>query len=257
MPAVLCLHQTTRAGRREALGLEGDPMLAYGRDLAERGFVTLCPDHFCAGEREPAEGSYVTHPFYQRFPNWSAVGKALWEGQIALDALESLPFVDRERLGCMGHSLGAAGTIFAAAMDERVRCAVANCGLCNFRCNPKRIKWARDGWYIYLPRLRPLFLAERPAPFDWHELAACIAPRAFLDISALHDVCMEGSEHHPGMLMRVQEVYDLYDAGRRCASFLHNAGHGMFHASQAAAYAWLDQWLRREPGPGHGPRKRI
>ena len=226
-----------------ALGQEGDPMLAYAADLAELGFVTLSPDHFCAGERTPPEGAYVTHRFYQRFPEWSAVGKNLWETRIAIDVLGSLEQVDGGRIGCMGHSLGGSGTVFTAAFDERVTCAVCNCGLNNFRCNPMRIKWARDGWYIYLPSLRPLFLAEEPPPFDWHELAACIAPRAFLDVSALHDRCLEGSQHVPGMLMRVQEVYDLHEAGERCASFFHNAGHGMSRATRAAAYAWLEQWL--------------
>jgi hypothetical protein len=43
-PAMICLHQTVRPGKREASGLEGDASLAFAPQLAERGYVTLAPD---------------------------------------------------------------------------------------------------------------------------------------------------------------------------------------------------------------------
>src|SRR6185312_3647456 len=50
-PAVLALHQTVPQGKDEPAGLEGDPELALGRELAARGFVVLAPDAVGFGER--------------------------------------------------------------------------------------------------------------------------------------------------------------------------------------------------------------
>ncbi len=46
-PAVLCLHQHAgqfHLGKSEPVGLAGDPDMAYARELAERGYVTITPD---------------------------------------------------------------------------------------------------------------------------------------------------------------------------------------------------------------------
>lgn len=243
LPAVLCLQQTCDQGSEEVVGLAGNGANAYGRDLAARGFVTLCPDHFVAGRRIPQHGSFTTHEFYRRFPGWSAVGKAIWEEQIGIDLLQSLAEVDGNRIGCMGHSLGGHGSVFLAAADERIQCAVSNCGVTSFRCNPRRTHWSRDGWYIYFPKLRALFLEGKPAPFDFHELIASIAPRAFLDISTLREPSFDGQEHVPGMFLRIHEVYELCDAAGKIAHYMHNCGHGLFHHSRSLAYSWLETWL--------------
>ncbi len=44
-PAILCLHQTTRAGKAEPAGLAGSTNLHYALQLAEHGYVTLAPDY--------------------------------------------------------------------------------------------------------------------------------------------------------------------------------------------------------------------
>lgn len=44
----------------------------------------------------------------------------------AIDFLETLDLVDAKRIGMMGHSYGGHGTIFAAALDPRIACAVSN-----------------------------------------------------------------------------------------------------------------------------------
>ena len=242
-PGVLCLQQTCDDGSKEVVGLTANTANAYGRDLAVRGFVTLCPDHFVAGHRLPAEGSFSTQSFYRRFPRWSAVGKAIWEEQIAVDLLQSLPEVDANLIGCIGHSLGGHGSAFLAAYEERIKCAVGNCGPTSFRCNPRRTHWSRDGWYIYFPTLRELFLAGKPAPFDFHELIASICPRAFLGISTLREPSFDGQEHMSNMFLRIHEVYELCDVAAKVSHYMHNFGHGFFHHSRALAYAWLETWL--------------
>lgn len=88
----LALHQTIDDGKDEVTGLAGSPDLAYGRELARRGWTVLAPDHF-ALTRRYAKGlrAFDTARFYERYPKWSAVGKTLADAQAALDVLDQLP----------------------------------------------------------------------------------------------------------------------------------------------------------------------
>lgn len=242
-PAVLCLPSTHERTHEIIAGFDGLVPEAYGARLATAGFVTLCPDHFVQGEREPKDGPFVTREFYRRFPRWSAIGKAIWDNQRCLDYLETLEFVNARRIGCMGHSLGAHSAVFLAAVDERVRCIVSNCGISSFRCNPNRCQWSRDGWYIYLPTLRALFLKGKLPEWDMHELGASLAPRPWLDISSLSDTTFADAEHLPGMYTRIHEVYRLLGGSNRFAFYTHGEAHGMFEHSYALAEAWLKKWL--------------
>ena len=53
-PAVLINHQHNREyhlGKSEVCGLAGNPLQAFGPELAKRGFVVLAPDSICFEER--------------------------------------------------------------------------------------------------------------------------------------------------------------------------------------------------------------
>ena len=105
----------------------------------------------------------------------------------AVDLLQSLPEVDGERIGVVGHSLGGHNSMFVAAFDQRIKCIVSNCGFCSF---PTYIKgnikgWSHDG---YMPRLKTVFdLDPAKVPFDFTEVTAALAPRAFLGSAPLRD----------------------------------------------------------------------
>jgi hypothetical protein len=245
-PAILCLPQTTPEGIREPAGISGNSSLFYAHDLAERGFVCLTPEHLASGERS-TKGleQFDTSEFYRKFPNWSAVGKAIWDGQRALDYLESLEFVDRQRIGCIGHSLGGHGTIFLAGMDKRVKAAVSSCGVELFANNPRRLEWARDCWYIYFPRLRPIFLGNQKPPFDFHELCALIAPRAFMNITAFNDEIYntENMDMVAELGVRVDKVYRLLGTEEKFANYMHGSRHGFPVEARELAYSWLRRWL--------------
>jgi hypothetical protein len=249
-PTMLCLHQTTPNGKKEPVGLAGSPDTAYAHHLAQRGYVCLAPDHVTAGERTvPGLEAYDTREFYRRHPGWSAVGKGIWDAARAVDHLVTLPEVDKERIGVIGHSLGGHSSIFAAAFDTRLKACVSNCGLTTFADNPQRTVWCRDRWYVYIASLRPRFLAGSPAPFDFHEMVSLIAPRAFLNISSLTDTATPLSARAlQELAARVREVYQLLGAEDRFAVYFHDCGHTFPAESRALAYGWLDRQLGHTAG---------
>ncbi len=245
-PAVLCLHQTVDCGKDEPVGLGDSVQLAYAHELASTGYVTLAPDHLCAGERiKEGLDPYDTSKFYEKHPDWSAVGKAVWDGSRALDYMHTLTgLINSEAIGCIGHSLGGHSAVFLSAMDNRIAATVSNCGLTTFQDDPNRLNWARDSWYRYMSRLRPYFEDGARAPFDMHDLAALVAPRPLLNISALNDKCFADTEALADLGVQVHRVYRLLDAAEGFSNHLHGMGHGFPNELRGYAYGWLDRWLK-------------
>ncbi|MCH7688990.1 MAG: VCBS repeat-containing protein, partial [Planctomycetes bacterium] len=99
-PAMLCLHQTNRRGKDEPVALSGRSSMHYAHELAQRGYICLVPDY-------PSFGDYKYDFSSAKHNHASGSMKAVWNNIRAIDLLESLPEVDRDRIGCIGHSLGA------------------------------------------------------------------------------------------------------------------------------------------------------
>ncbi len=243
-PAVVALHGTYAKGKERAVGLVDNPDKAYLDHLCRRGYVVIAPDHFVAGHRVPPEGPYDTTRFHQRHPEWTAVGKFTFEHSIAVDVLESLDEVDPKRIGALGHSLGGHGTLFLAAYDQRIRAAACNCGAAFFRHNSGVEHWARDHWYVYFKHIRPGLLRGELPPIDFHEIMALIAPRAFLDLSALNDGDPLTQRQRILMLMKVMDIYELEKVPQNFAFYVHGRGHGVAHESRQLIYGWLDTHLK-------------
>jgi len=242
-PGIVALHGTYEKGKQRAAGLIDNPNKAYLDHLCRRGYVVIAPEHFVSGDRVPPEGAYETGRFYEKHPKWTAVGKFTFEHSIAIDVLQTLDEVDPQRIGALGHSLGGHGTFFLAAYDERVKASACNCGGAFFRHNPQVEAWGRDHWYVYFKHMRTDLLAGKLPPIDFHEIIALIAPRAFLDVSALND-------RHPGtqrqrvqMLTKLMDVYDLYEQPQNFAFFVHGRGHSVAHESRQLIYGWMDAHL--------------
>ena len=246
--SILCLHSTHPDAKDSQLGVSELPNLDWARFLSNHGFITLSPDHVCAGERLP-EGvrPYETRSFYERHPNWSAVGKAVWDGSRALDILQTIGGVDKDRIGCIGHSLGGYGTIWVSAFDERINAAVSNCGLTTWQDNPKRYDWSREEWYVHLPLLRPIFEEQDKhgglLPVEMHEYAALIAPRPFLNISGMTDMTYGNNETMPEVGLQLNALLDVLGESEKFAQFLMGAPHDVSHYSRLLALGWMEKWL--------------
>lgn len=245
-PAIVALHGTFAEGMKRAAGLVDNPDKAYLDHLARRGYIVIAPEHFVSGMRTPAEGPYETGAFHEKHPEWTAVGKFTYEHSIAVDVLQSLPEVDGKRIGALGHSLGGHGTFFLAAYDDRIQVAACNCGASFFRHNPGVEHWSRDHWYVYFKHIRPGLLQGELPPIDFHEIIALIAPRAFLDVSALNDGDPRIQRQRVLMNLKIMEAYELEGVPENFGFYVHGQKHSVEHPSRALIYAWMDSHLRPE-----------
>lgn len=238
VPAVLCLHQTVAIGKDEPAGLGPNPNLRYALELAERGYVTLAPDYPSFGEYradfDPKEG-YA-----------SGTMQAIYDNVRALDLLQSLPQVDGERIGCIGHSLGGHNTMFTAAFDRRIKALVSNCGFTRFH---KYYGGKLKGWTS--PRYMPLIATRYDndpdrVPFDFTEIVATFAPRAFLASSPLHDENFEVSGVRD-VIAAARPIYALYGKPENLAANYPNSQHDFPPAAREVAYKFLDRHLHHRP----------
>ena len=143
-PVVFCHHQHAGQfdlGKSEICGLRGDPDQAYAAELAQRGFVTIAPDAIGFEDRNWGDGKNVTwFELSQRIVvGRTLLATCLQEISLALDYVTTLPEVDPDRIGFLGHSYGGRAAIWAPAWDQRIRSSVSNCG-----CVPYRESFARD-----------------------------------------------------------------------------------------------------------------
>jgi hypothetical protein len=245
---VLCPHPTHIEGK-EASAIPGVARdgYQYGFELAERGFVTIVNDHFAVPPRVPKGSEYNSREFERTHPNWSPLGKACWDVMRCADLLQTLPDVDAERIGCVGLSLGGNTTFWTTAFDSRIRAAVVACGTSTLRGDRNsRYLWVREeANYHYMPRLGK-WLDRGELPFDFHEIAAFIAPRALKIQSGYHDEWCPGSAIMGEFTARVHDVYDLYGKPEAFSHLHHGEHHNFGTMWRDAAYLWLERWLYPE-----------
>ena len=237
VPAILCLHQTINIGKEEPAGLGTNRDLQYALELARRGYVTLAPDY-------PSFGEYA-EKFDPQAGYVSGTMRAIYDNMRAIDLLQSLPEVDPERIGCIGHSLGGHNTMFTAVFDRRVKALVSNCGFTRFH---KYYGGKLAGWTS--PRYMPLIATRygndpNRVPFDFTEIVACFAPRAFLASSPLHDENFDVSGVRD-VIAAARPIYALYGHPENLQANYPDAKHSFPPAAREVAYRFLDRHLKHQ-----------
>ena len=230
--AVLCLQQTTDAGKDEPAGVRGDPNLKYALELAERGYVTLAPDYPSFGEH--------SYDFAPKHGYVSGTMKAIWDNIRAVDLLETLPEVDTKRIGCIGHSLGGHNAIFTAVFEPRLTAIVSSCGFSSMQ------KDDLPSWTG--PRYMPLIASEfqndpQRLPFDFHELIAALAPRAFFASAATMDSDFDVSGVKD-VVAAARPIFELHGQADDLVGHYPEAGHSFPDESRKRAYEFLDRVLK-------------
>ncbi len=236
-PGIVALHPTGAAGKLIVDGSTERENRQYARELAERGYVVVAPDYISFGDYEYD---------FEEDKYQSGTMKGIVNHQRCLDLLQSLPEVDADRLGVIGHSLGGHNAIFLAVFDNRVKVVVASCGWTPFHdyYEGKLAGWTSDR---YMPLIRDRYeLDPDQVPFDFPELIATLAPRPFLSISPLHDSNFEVSGVRQGM-QNARPIYELYQASEQLKLLTPDCAHDFPPELREAAYRFMDDALKLGP----------
>ena len=225
-------------------GLNNDkhPLRDFAYELTKRGFVSLSIGSPGGDARKPVLGDGAK---CQPLSYLGYVAANAW------NALASLPEVDSNRIGIVGHSYGGKWSMFGSCLYEKYACAVwSDPGIVFDEKRPSVNYW--EPWYLGLDANafhKPgLITAENPRTgayktlvdqgHDLVELHALMAPRPFL-VSG-------GSEDFPArwpVLNHAIAVNKLLGHENRVA-MTNRKDHPPTEESNAQIYAFFEWWLK-------------
>jgi hypothetical protein len=152
------------------------------------------------------------------------MGLQLWNSIRGVDFLLSLEGVDPERLGCTGASGGGTQCFALTAADERVKASA-----------PVNMVSAHMQGGCVCENQGHLRVEANNV-----EIAACMAPRPLLLVSATGDwTCHTPEVEYPA----IRRVYQLYGAEERISQRQFEAGHNYHQGSREAVYAFFGRWF--------------
>jgi dienelactone hydrolase len=239
---------------------------AYGgksiaAELARQGYVVITTDMFYWGERrmilddDPAalrERSLgLTREEINAFNRRSSQNEQLvarslftagvsWPGVVlrddlrALDYLAARPEVDKNRLGCVGLSVGGYRSFMLAALDERIKAAVAVGWMTSLPAQIKQHVVNSIGFSFHLIGLYRYL--------DFPDLAALVAPRALLVINGSQDRLF-APEGVKAAFDKIARCYAKAGVRERQRCRLYDAPHEFNLEMQAEGWEWLKRWV--------------
>ena len=237
-PAMLCLHQTIPIGKDEPVGLGKQDSKAQALHLVKRGYVCLAPDYPSFGEYK-----YDCQAAFKRGDYQSGTMKAIWNNMRAVDYLQSLPEVDGERIGVIGHSLGGHNSMFTAAFDVRLKVIVSSCGFCSFA---KYYGGNLKGWTSdrYMPRIATEYGNDpKKMPFEFADVVTSFAPRAFMAVAPVKDTNFDVSGVKD-VIAAAEPVYKALGKVDNLKAVYLDAGHDFPEEGRKAAYEFIDKHLK-------------
>jgi dienelactone hydrolase len=239
-PAMLCLHQTIDIGKDEPVGLGGRPSLHYALDLVKRGYVCLAPDYPSFGEYK-----YDFNGAFYRKEYLSGSMKAIWNNMQSVDYLQTLPEVDGERIGVIGHSLGGHNAMFTGALEPRLKVIVSCCGFTSFK---KYYGGNLSGWSSprYMPRLLDVGFEVKAAnmPFEFVDVVESFSPRGFMAVSPVKDDNFDVTGVKD-VMAQAEVVYKAAGKSENLRAVYPESGHDFPADGKKAAYEFIDDMLKK------------
>ena len=220
-PGIVSPHGHWGRGRLE--DIERGSIPARCINFAKQGYVVFAYDMIGYNDSD----KQIEHRFGgAREGLWglSAMGLQLQNGIRAIDFLQNLSDVDKERIGCTGASGGGTQTFILTAVDERIKVSAPVNMISATMQGGCRCENA--------PNLR--------LDASNLEIAALMAPRPLLLVSATGDwTANTPTVEYPA----IRSVYAHFDAKDKVHQIQVDAEHNYNKESREAVYAWFAKWL--------------
>ncbi len=220
-PAIVSPHGHWGRGRLE--DIERGSIPARCINFAKQGYVIFAYDMIGYNDSsKQLEHRYGGAP--ESLWGLSAMALQLQNGIRAIDFLQSLPDVDKERIGCTGASGGGSQTFILTAIDERIKVSAP----------VNMISATMQGGCLCenAPNLR--------LDASNLEIGALMAPRPLLLVSCTGDWTSDTETvEYPA----IKSIYTHLDAEDKLHHVHVDADHNYNKESREAVYAWFAKWL--------------
>lgn len=230
-------------------GVYSSGLLFMPKQFRERPApAMLCPHgHWDVGNAHPdvqkrclnfARLGYVTFSSTQHHYEDLTLGVShqtlmIWNNMRALDYLESLPEVDKLRVGAAGESGGGLQTQMLVALDARVKAATIVGLTCDFRqiMFPDSCHCACN----HFPRVM--------RRTDHPEISTLGLPAALQYLTMNDWTRTFEADNFP----TIQKLYAAHGVGERAFCKYFNTGHDYDRTKREYAYWWMERWLSSRP----------
>ncbi|MBI4874366.1 MAG: acetylxylan esterase [Acidobacteria bacterium] len=231
-----------------------DYQFAY-LSLVLSGFVVLAFDPIGQGERRqywnPQTGEEEAGPTDEHsmpgqvmlLMGENLTHYRIWDGMRGIDYLLTRPEVDKNKIGCAGHSGGGTLTLFISAIDERVQCAVVNEGGTGHRWPMEIQPGSRVGPSDVEQNLFPAALHGA----DQCDLHQAIAPRPLLALIENYAPRFNRAAEH------IRECYGRLGVPEKFATAEATDPHAWTVKLRLATADWFCRWFHGRPGPASEP----
>lgn len=213
-----------------------------GDYLARHGYVVLAVDALFWGERGRKEGtSYdaqqaLASNFLQMGASWGAFINV--DDMRSAEFLASLPFVDKERVGSLGFSMGAYRSWMLAALTDVVRASASICWMNTTEHLMTLTNNQNKGGSAYamlIPALRRYL--------DYPHVASIACPKPTLFFNGTHDKLfpIEGVRD---AYREMETVWKSQGASDRLVTKLWDEKHFFNKEMQKETLEFFDRWLK-------------
>jgi cephalosporin-C deacetylase-like acetyl esterase len=231
-PVVIFLHKYSNTGYDATLNPLFDSLLS-------KGIAVLAMDLIGYGARIE-EGTY----FYDRYPQWSKMGKMVTDTHAAVDALQSIDFIDSDKIYVAGYALGGTVALFTAALDERVAGAAVSSAFTPLRTASDEVEGLRAYSHLYglIPRLGYFVGHEKRIPVDFDEILSSLSPKPLLVIAPKLDRHADPDQVRHGVRI-AQERYKQFGAQEFLQFSEPHEFNGFTEDQQKELVEWLEGWI--------------
>ncbi|MDQ7948959.1 MAG: alpha/beta fold hydrolase [Pedobacter sp.] len=181
-PVVIYLHQYAYSTgyARGYSKTSGNGNSVLFQELVKNGFAVLAIDLFGFGTRiEEATN------FYERFPNWSKLGKMVNDVKGCVDALKQIDSIDPEHIFILGNSIGGSVGLMAAALDDRIAGVATVAAVSPWRTSNRNYETIHTYTQLhsFVPRLGLFSSDPKKVPIDFAEIMAASVPRPLMMVA--------------------------------------------------------------------------
>jgi hypothetical protein len=242
--ALLCIHGHGPYGKDSVAGIRctedriqkiNEANYDFGLQFAKKGYVTFSPDLRGFGERKddgdpyPGRDNCNVHFIRGLLMGIPLITLNLWDLQVVLSFMEDQPFIDRERIGCIGLSLGGTLTMHLTAIDQRIKAADIICAVTTYE--EYAIKMGNFCGAQFIPNIYKYG--------DLKDIAGLISPRPSLIENGIHD---EGFPIESS-LEAIADIEKIYKAASSKEHFYKDIFDGAHQFSGRKAFEFFDKYL--------------
>jgi cephalosporin-C deacetylase-like acetyl esterase len=212
----------------------------HGMWFASNGYICLIIDTLQLGEVAGIHhGTYNQGRWWWQSLGYTPAGVECWNGIRGIDYLVSRPDVDADKIAVTGISGGGASTVWIAAADERVKCAVPVSGMSDLTSYVKN--------KVINGHCDCMFMVNSYG-WEWTTIAALIAPRPMLFANSDNDGIfpMDGNRR---IIEKLRQVYKMYDKPELVDDYVSKGGHDYRPDLRIAIFGWINRHIKGDKTP--------